>query len=77
RSGRLVLWGTAVYGLAVTGLALSGTFVLALAAALTLGAADALATTVRHAAVQVETPDELRGRVSAIYQMASRGGPAL
>lgn len=77
RSGRLSLWGTAAYGLAVTGFAVSGTFVLALAAALVLGAADALATTVRHAAVQVETPDELRGRVSALYQMASRGGPAL
>ncbi|MFJ6071941.1 MFS transporter [Streptomyces sp. NPDC093065] len=76
-AGRLSLWGTAAYGLAVTGLALSGTFVLALLAALALGAADALATTVRHAAVQVETPDTLRGRVSALYQMASRGGPAL
>jgi hypothetical protein len=27
--------------------------------------------------VQLETPDEMRGRVSSIYQMASRGGPAL
>ena len=36
-----------------------------------------MATTIRHAAVQLETPDELRGRVSSIYQMASRGGPAL
>jgi hypothetical protein len=25
----------------------------------------------------LETPDAMRGRVSAIYQMASRGGPAL
>jgi hypothetical protein len=27
--------------------------------------------------VQLETPDELRGRVSAFYQMSSRGGPAI
>jgi len=27
--------------------------------------------------VQLETPDEVRGRVTSIYQMASRGGPAL
>jgi hypothetical protein len=27
--------------------------------------------------VQLETPDEMRGRVTSIYQMASRGGPAL
>jgi MFS family permease len=77
RSGRIVLWGTAAYGLAVVGLAQSRIFPVAIVMALFLGAADALATTVRHAAVQVETPDELRGRVSAIYQMCSRGGPAI
>ena len=36
-----------------------------------------MATTIRHAAVQVDTPDEIRGRVTAFYQMSSRGGPAL
>ncbi|GHG98789.1 MFS transporter [Streptomyces lanatus] len=77
RAGRVVLWGTAAYGLAVVGLAQSRTFVVAMLMALALGAADAVATTVRHAAVQIETPDGLRGRVSAIYQMCSRGGPAI
>jgi MFS family permease len=77
RSGLIVLASTAGYGLAVSGLALARTFALGLVLAALLGVADALATTVRHAAVQVETPDALRGRVSAIYQMASRGGPAL
>ena len=48
-----------------------------MAALLLLGACDAMATTIRQAAVQLETPHELRGRVSAIYQMASKGGPAL
>ena len=41
------------------------------------GAFDAMATTIRHAAVQVDTPDEIRGRVTAFYQMSSRGGPAI
>ncbi|MEU6006690.1 MFS transporter [Streptomyces sp. NPDC047453] len=77
RAGRIVLWGTAAYGLAVLGLAQSRAFPMAIVMALALGAADAVATTVRHAAVQVETPDELRGRVSAIYQVCSRGGPAI
>jgi hypothetical protein len=36
-----------------------------------------MATTIRHAAVQLVTPDGLRGRVSSLYQMSSRGGPAL
>lgn len=77
RSGHIVLAGTFVYGLFVVGLAQSRVFWLAIVMALGLGVADALATTVRHAAVQIETPDELRGRVSSIYQMSSRGGPAL
>jgi MFS family permease len=77
RSGVIVLVSTAVYGLTIRAFAQVTTFLPALLLAGLLGAADALATTVRHAAVQLETPDELRGRVSAIYQMASRGGPAL
>ena len=52
-------------------------FVIAVVAGCLIGAFDAMATTIRHAAVQLETPDELRGRVSAFYQMSSRGGPAL
>jgi MFS family permease len=58
-------------------LARSPAMALALLAALGIGFSDAVATTIRHAAVQLETPDALRGRVSSIYQMASRGGPAL
>lgn len=82
-AGHVVLFATGAYG--VMALALAGTatlsgpiaFALALGAAGTLGLFDAMATTVRHAAVQLETPDEIRGRVSSVYQMASRGGPSL
>jgi MFS family permease len=77
RSGMLVLASTAAYGLVTLAFAQAGVFWLALVLAGLLGVADAVATTVRHAAVQLETPDRLRGRVSAIYQMASRGGPAI
>ncbi len=77
RLGRVLLVSTIGYGVAVAGLAQSRLFALALVAALLIGAFDAMATTIRHAAVQLETPDVLRGRVSSIYQMSSRGGPAL
>lgn len=77
RSGMLVLASTAAYGVVTLAFAQAGVFWLALVLAGLLGVADAVATTVRHAAVQLETPDRLRGRVSAIYQMASRGGPAI
>jgi hypothetical protein len=68
---------TVLYGLSNIVLAQAHIFVIAVAGGLLIGAFDAMTTTIRHAAVQLETPDELRGRVSAIYQMSSRGGPAL
>ena len=77
RQGRVLLASTALYGLSAILLAVSPVFVLAVLAALLLGAFDAMATTIRHSAVQIDTPDELRGRVTAFYQMSSRGGPAL
>lgn len=83
RAGHVVLLATGAYGVMALALAgsatLSGTiaFAVALVTASGLGLFDAMATTVRHAAVQLETPDEIRGRVSSVYQMASRGGPSL
>ena len=77
RQGRVLLASTALYGVSAILLALSPVFVVAVLAALLLGAFDAMATTIRHAAVQIDTPDELRGRVTAFYQMSSRGGPAI
>jgi MFS family permease len=77
RQGRVLLLSTALYGVAAILLAFSPVFAMAVVAALLLGAFDAMATTIRHAAVQIDTPDEIRGRVTAFYQMSSRGGPAL
>jgi MFS family permease len=77
RQGRVLLVSTALYGVSAVLLAHSPVFPLAVLAALLLGAFDAMATTIRHAAVQIDTPDEIRGRVTAFYQMSSRGGPAI
>jgi MFS family permease len=75
--GRVLVASTVLYGLANIALAQAHLFLIAVLAGGLIGAFDAMATTIRQAAVQLETPDELRGRVSAIYQMSSRGGPAL
>jgi MFS family permease len=75
--GRVLLVATIGYGVGTVLLAQSRAFPLALLGGAVLGGFDAMATTIRQAAVQLETPDALRGRVSSIYQMASRGGPAL
>lgn len=77
RLGRVLLVSTIGYGLGTIVLAQGRVLALALLGGVLLGGFDAMATTIRQAAVQLETPDSLRGRVSSLYQMASRGGPAL
>jgi MFS family permease len=77
RLGRALLVSTVCYGLVAIAFAQVSVLVAVLLLALLLGAFDATATTIRHAAVQLETPDELRGRVQSLYQITSRGGPAL
>jgi MFS family permease len=77
RKGLLVLAATMGYALAAILLAQVPVFAVAVVAAGGLGLFDAMATTLRHAVVQLDTPDHLRGRVTAAYQMVSRGGPSL
>ena len=47
---------------------------LSLSSSAALPVGTEVATSIRHATVQLDTPDELRGRVSSLYQMSSRGG---
>jgi MFS family permease len=56
----------AIYGLVTVVFALSTSFPLSLAALAALGAADAVSIVIRVSLVQIETPDAMRGRVSAI-----------
>lgn len=77
RKGWLVLGATIGYALCGMVLARTDIFAVALVAAGCIGVFDAVATTLRQAAVQLDTPDGLRGRVTAAYQMVSRGGPSL
>lgn len=55
-----------VFGLATIGFGLSTNFYLALIFLACLGAADMVSIYVRSTLVQIETPDEMRGRVSAV-----------
>jgi MFS family permease len=56
----------AVYGMTTIVFGLSHWFPLSLAALAVLGMADALSVVIRFALVQIETPDAMRGRVSAV-----------
>ena len=55
-----------VFGLAICVFGLSTSYWLSLAALFVMGAADAVSVFVRQNLVQVITPDEMRGRVSAV-----------
>ncbi len=56
----------AIYGVATIAFALSACFPLSLLALALLGAFDAVSVVIRFSLVQIETPDDKRGRVSAI-----------
>lgn len=66
RVGAWMFGGVALYGLCVIVLGLSDSFPVALAALFLLGVGDMVSVYIRHLLVQYETPDEIRGRVSAV-----------
>ncbi|HWR04041.1 MAG TPA: MFS transporter, partial [Humidesulfovibrio sp.] len=66
RVGLKMFASVAVFGAATIVFGLSRHFGLSLAALATLGAADMVSVVVRSSLVQLETPDAMRGRVSAV-----------
>jgi MFS family permease len=64
--GRKMFAVVAIYGVTTIVFALSGNFPLSLLALALLGAFDAVSVVIRFSLVQIETPDDKRGRVSAI-----------
>jgi predicted MFS family arabinose efflux permease len=64
--GRKMFVSVAVFGAATVVFALSTSLPLSIGALAVLGAADAVSVVIRFTLVQVETPDEMRGRVAAI-----------
>lgn len=66
RLGRAILISVVTYGLATIVFGLSRSFPLSLAAYAIAGAADQVSVVGRTTLVQMETPDDLRGRVSSV-----------
>lgn len=66
KAGRVLLTAVAVYGLATLVFGLSTSFGLSLIALVVAGAADMVSVVIRQSLVQLDTPDEMRGRVSAV-----------
>ncbi len=66
RAGPRLLVAVAIYGGATLVFGLSQHFWLSVAALVVTGAADMVSVVLRHTLVQLETPDAMRGRVSAV-----------
>lgn len=68
--GVKMLWGVAIYGAATAAFAFSRDIFLSLGLLALLGAADMVSVYVRSSLIQLNTPDDVRGRVSAISGVA-------
>ncbi len=65
-AGRVLLGAVAVYGIATVVFGFSTSFVVSFIALLVAGAGDMVSVVIRQSLVQLDTPDAMRGRVSAV-----------
>jgi MFS family permease len=69
KAGRAMLWAVAAFGLATIAFGFSTWFWFSLLMLFTCGAVDNISVVVRHTLVQMLTPDDKRGRVSAVNNL--------
>jgi MFS family permease len=67
--GRWMFAGVSLFGAATVVFGLSRSFPLSFAALVLLGAGDMVSVYIRQVLIQLETPDAIRGRVSAVGSM--------
>lgn len=66
KSGAIMFVCVAIFGLATIGFGLSRSFTLSLVALVFVGASDMVSVVIRSTLIQIATPPEMRGRVSAV-----------
>jgi len=66
RSGPILLWAVAGFGIFTIVFGLSRSLTLSLIALVLLGACDMISVIIRATLTQIATPDEMRGRVTAV-----------
>ena len=66
RAGLTMLWCVFAFGVSTIIFGLSHNVVLSLTMLFLIGASDTVSVIVRHTLIQLSTPDEMRGRVSAV-----------
>ena len=73
----IVLLVGASFGLCIIGFGLTTSFALALAFLFVSGLVDVIGEVLRATIIQLRTPDEVRGRVTAMSSIFTGGGPQL
>jgi MFS family permease len=66
RAGHVLLGAVALYGAATLVFGVSTSFIVSLVALIVAGAGDMVSVVIRQSLVQLDTPDDMRGRVSAV-----------
>jgi MFS family permease len=66
KAGAVLLWSVAAFGVATILFGMSQSFWLSFALLILVGAFDNISVILRHSLIQMETPDQVRGRVLAV-----------
>ncbi len=69
--GRTMIGCVLIYGVATIIFGLSGSFIFGVICLIVMGAVDMVSVVIRQTLIQVEAPDELRGRVVAVHSVTS------
>jgi MFS family permease len=69
RTGRALLYSVAMFGILTMAFGLSRNIYLSIVLYMLIGASDQISVVMRNVIIQLTTPDELRGRVSAVSQV--------
>ena len=75
--GPTLVWAVALYGLATVTFGVSHWFWVSFACLAVSGAADAVSMVIRNLVRQLDTPDDMRGRMTGINMVFFMGGPQL
>lgn len=77
KQGIILSVAVMIFGGATVVFGVSRAFWLTMAGLILMGAADGISTIIRNTVRQLQTPDELRGRMVSINQIFFKGGPQL
>jgi MFS family permease len=75
KQGLTFLIAVVIFGAATVLFGATTIFTIAMVALILMGAADAVSTIIRNTIRQLNTPDHIRGRMTAVNQIFFQGGP--